>query len=86
MASRMLDLPDPLRPAMALNDRSYPVSGCAGYILKPVKNAYISLEHVFPAFDDEFLYLHPLQWLDETQCDMSESHDRQAGPVDLSFV
>ncbi len=38
IASRMLDLPEPLRPVMALNDGSHPViCVLTGYDLKPLK-------------------------------------------------
>jgi len=37
MASRTLDLPEPLRPVMALNEGSHPVIWVrTGYDLKPV--------------------------------------------------
>ena len=61
IASRMLDLPDPLRPVMALNEESHPVI-CVrtGYDLKPIYVfSNVTLDRYdWYTFENQFFYPH----------------------------
>ena len=60
IASRMLDLPDPLRPVMALKEGSHPVIWVlTGYDLKPKSRLFRFTEQkIRRAFDNKLLYPH----------------------------
>lgn len=67
IASKMLDLPEPLRPVIALKEASHPVI-CVrtGYDLKPDMDHSVVAQYIGGSeeltFDDELLNPHDVVW------------------------